>query len=87
MEAVGSTFGSVGAGGPIIAIAYLILGPGAVVFHLARLSFNRYSRSKKQRATLSPSQLETIRKCLPWNAGISLLPAIPYILNGMHGSY
>jgi len=84
MGAIGSTFGSVSWGGPIVAIIYLIFGPGAVVFHLSRLAFNRYSSRTRQRATLSPSELETIRKCLPWNTGISLLPAIPFILNGMN---
>jgi hypothetical protein len=85
MEAIGSTFGGGGLGGLVVAIAYLILGPGAVLFHLSRLALNRYSSRTRQRATLSPSELETIKKCLPWNAGISLLPAIPFILNGMHG--
>ena len=85
MGAVGSTFGGGHWGGPVIVILYLIFGPGAVVFHLSRLAFNRYSRTTRQRATLSPSELETIRKCLPWNTGISLLPAIPFILGGMHG--
>ena len=84
MEAIGSTFGGGSAGGLVLAIAYLILGPGAVVVHLSRLAFNRYSSRTRQRATLSPSELETIRKCLPWNTGISLLPAIPFILDGMN---
>lgn len=85
MEAIGSTFGGGSLGGLVVAIVYLILGPGAVVFHLSRLALNRHSYRTRQRATLSPSELETIRKCLPWNAGISLLPAIPFILKGMHG--
>jgi hypothetical protein len=87
MEAIGSTFGGGSLGGLVVAIVYLILGPGAVVFHLSRLALNRYSSRTRQRATLSPSEFETIRKCLPWNAGISLLPAIPFVLNGMHGRY
>jgi hypothetical protein len=85
MEAVGSTFGGGSAGGLVVAIAYLILGPGAVVVHLSRLALNRYSSRKRQRATLRPSELETIKRCLPWNAGISLLPAIPFFLNAMRG--
>jgi hypothetical protein len=85
MEAIGSTFGGGSWGGLVAAIVYLILGPGAVVFHLSRLALHGYSYRTRQRATLSPSDLETIRKCLPWNTGISLLPAIPFILNGMHG--
>jgi hypothetical protein len=81
MGAVGSTFGgSGGVGGLVIAIAYLILGPGAIVFHLSRLAFNNYSHRVRRRATLSPSEFETIKKCLPWNIGISLLPAVLFIL-------
>lgn len=33
MGAVGSTFGAAGAGGLVIAILYLILGPGATVYN------------------------------------------------------
>ena len=84
MGAIGSTFGNLSWGGPIVAIIYLILGPGALVIHLSRLAFNRYSYRTRQRATLKPSELETIRKCLPWNAGISLLPAILFIVDRMH---
>ena len=84
MGAIGSTFANGSWGGPIIAILYLIFGPGALVFHLSRLAFNGYSYRTRQRATLRPSELETIWKCLPWNTGISLLPAIPFILNGMN---
>lgn len=88
MGAVGSTFGSGGSlGGLVVAIIYVLLGPGAVIFHLSRLARHRYSYATTQRATLSPSEIETIRKCLPWNAGISLLPAIPFILNRMQGSF
>jgi hypothetical protein len=75
MEAVGSTL-VLGGGGLVIAIAYLILGPGAVVFHLSRLALNQYSYRAGRRAALKPSELETIKKCLPWNIGISLLPAV-----------
>jgi hypothetical protein len=85
MGAIGSTFASGSWGGPIVAILYLIFGPGALVFHLSRLAFNRYSYRTRQRATLSPSELETIRKCLPWNTGVSLVPAIAFILGGLHG--
>jgi hypothetical protein len=84
MGAIGSTFAGGSWGGPIIAIVYLIFGPGAVVFHLSRLAINTYSRRTRQRATLSPSELETIKKCLPWNTGISLLPVFPFIWAGMH---
>jgi 4-hydroxy-tetrahydrodipicolinate synthase len=38
-----------------------------------------------QGATLRPSDFDTIKSCLPWNIGISLLPLIPAILNGLHG--
>jgi hypothetical protein len=84
MGAVGSTFGSPGAGGLVIAIVYLILGPGAVAFHSSRLAFNAYSRRARSRATLSPSEFEAARKWLPWNITISLLPAIPTILAALH---
>ncbi len=84
MGAVGSTFG--GGGGLVIVILYLILGPGAIMFHLSRLAFNEYSYRARRRATLSPSEFDTIKRCLPWNIGISLLPAIPFILNGLQGS-
>lgn len=77
-EAVGSTFGGAGLGGLALLALYLVLGPGAVVFHSVRWSINRWSVAQRNRATLSPSQRETIRKCLPWNVGISLLPALPY---------
>jgi hypothetical protein len=87
MGAIGSTFGGGGGvGGLVVIILYLILGPGAVLFHLSRWAFNEYSYRVRRRATLSPSEFETIKKCLPWNTGISLLPAIPLILNNLHGS-
>jgi hypothetical protein len=86
MGAVGSTF-NIGGGGLVIAIVYLILGPGGTVYNLSRLAFNEYSYRTRSRATLSPSDFDTIKSCLPWNIGISLLPVIPFILNGLHGSY
>lgn len=78
-EAVGSTFGGSGLGGLVVLVVYLILGPGAVVFHSVRWTIDRVSRARRRVATLSPSDHETIRKCLPWNIGISLLPALPYV--------
>ena len=83
MGAVGSTF-HVGGGGLVIAILYLILGPGAIAYHLIRLAFNASSSRTRGRATLRPSEFDTIRKCLPWNVAISLLPAIPSILDLLH---
>jgi hypothetical protein len=83
MGAVGSTFGGPG-GGWVVAIVYLILGPGAVAYHSSRLAFNAYSRRARSRATLSPSEFETTRRWLPWNIAISLLPAIPAILDALH---
>ena len=80
MGAVGSTF-NVGGGGLVIAMLYLILGPGAIAYHLSRLAFNEYSYRMRGDGTLRPSEFETIKKCLPWNVAISLLPAIPSILN------
>lgn len=84
MGAVGSTFGG-GGGGLVIAIIYLILGPGAIVYHLSRLAFNEYNYRTRSRATLRPSEFDTIKKCLPWNIAISLLPAIPSLLNAVFG--
>jgi hypothetical protein len=78
-EAVGSTFGGGGLGGLVILVLYVVLGPGAVVFHSARWALNRWSVAYRGRAMLSPSQRETIRKCLPWNLGITLAPALPYV--------
>ena len=87
MGAVGWTFGAAGGGGLVIAILYLILGPGATVYNLSRLAFSEYSYRAGRGATLRPSDFDTIKSCLPWNIGISLLPLIPVILNGLHGSY
>jgi hypothetical protein len=83
MGAVGSTF-HLGGGGLVVAIVYFLLGPGAVVFHLSRWAFNEYSRKARRRATLSPSEFETIKSCLPWNIGISLLPALPFVINSLN---
>lgn len=84
MGAVGSTF-NLGGGGLVVAILYLVLGPGAIVYHLSRWAFNEYSYRTRHRATLSPSEFATIKSCLPWNIGISLLPTIPFILNSLYG--
>jgi hypothetical protein len=84
MGAVGSTFG-LGGGGFVLAIIYLILGPAAIVYHLSRLAFNAYSSRTRSRATLRPSEFDTIKRCLPWNVAISLLPAIPSIVNAVFG--
>ncbi len=79
-EAIGSTFVGGSLGGLVVLILYLLLGPGAVVYHSFRWAWNRYSRASRGKATLSPTELETIQKCLPWNSGISLLPLVPTLL-------
>jgi len=79
-EAVGSTFGGGGLGALVVLIVYLVLGPGAVLFHSVRWTIDRASRAQRRVATLSPTEHETIRRCLPWNVGISLLPAVPYLI-------
>ena len=84
-EAVGSTFGGGGLGGLVVLVVYLVLGPGAAVFHSVRWTIDRASRARRRIATLSPSERETIRKCLPWNIGISLLPAVPYLIGRISG--
>jgi hypothetical protein len=84
MEAIGSALGGPGGGGLVIAIIYVVLGPGAVAYHSFRLARHAYSRRTRQQATLRPSDFETAKKCLPWNIGISLLPAIPVVLNAFH---
>ena len=81
-EAIGSTFGG-GLGGLVVGIVYLLLGPGAVVYHTARWAGYGYNRASRGRATLSPSELETIQKCLPWNCALSLAPLVPIILNAL----
>jgi hypothetical protein len=84
-EAVGSTFGGGGLGGLVVVVLYLVLGPGAVIFHTTRWAFHRYSRAKHGRATLKPSDLQTIRQCLPWNIGITLIPVLGAIWERVHG--
>jgi len=78
-EAVGSTFGGGGLGGLVVLVVYLVLGPGAVLLHSVRWVIDRASRARRHTATLSPTERETIRKCLPWNIAITLLPALPYL--------
>ncbi|HTW35015.1 MAG TPA: hypothetical protein VMD53_10390 [Rhizomicrobium sp.] len=80
-EAVGSTFGGgfEGIGGLIFFVLYLVLGPGAVIFHSTRWAFHRYSLATQSHATLGYNDLETIRQCLPWNVIIAMIPAIPYV--------
>ena len=84
MEAIGSALGGPSSGGLVIAIIYIVLGPGAVAYHSLRLARHAYTRRKRRQATLSPSAFETAKKCLPWNVAISLLPAIPMVLNAFH---
>ena len=84
-EAIGSTFGGGGLGGLVVGILYLVLGPGAVVFHSVRWAWHGISRASRGQATLSPSQIDTIRACLPWNVAISLVPAIPVLLEALAG--
>lgn len=84
-EAVGSTFGGGGLGGLVFLVLYLVLGPGAVIFHAARYAYHRYSRAKHSRATLNYNDLQTIRQCLPWNVAITLIPVLGAIWERVHG--
>lgn len=83
-EAVGSTFGGGGLGGLVVVVLYLILGPGAVIFHIARYAFHRYSLAARGQATLGYNDRRTIRQCLPWNIVITLIPALPALLDLFH---
>lgn len=78
-EAVGSTFGGGGLAGLVFFVLYLVFGPGAVIFHIARWGYHRYSRATHGRATLNYDELQTIRQCLPWNVVITLIPTLPYV--------
>jgi hypothetical protein len=73
---VGSTFGGCGLGGLAIFLLYIILGPGAAIFHFVRLAIHIFRKQTEHRAFLSPSELDTVRSSLPWNIGISLLPLL-----------
>jgi len=84
-EAVGSTFGGGGLGGLVFFVLYLVLGPGAVIFHVARYAYHRYSRARHSRATLGYNELQTIRQCLPWNIVITLIPILGAIWERVHG--
>jgi hypothetical protein len=83
-EAVGSTFGG-GLGGLAVVVLYLVLGPGAVIFHAARWAYHRYSVATHGRATLGYNDLQTVRQCLPWNIFITLIPVIGMIWERLHG--
>jgi hypothetical protein len=76
---VGSTFGGGGLGGPVIFLLYIIFGPGAAIFHSVRLAIHIFRKQTEHRAFLSPSELDTVRSCLPWNIGISFLPLLPIL--------
>ena len=82
-EAVGSTFGG-GLGGLAVVVLYLVLGPAAVIFHTSRWAFYRYNVVVRHRWTLKEYELQTIRHCLPWNVVITLIPALPALLNAIH---
>jgi hypothetical protein len=84
-EAVGSTFGGGGLAGLVVFVLYLVLGPGAVVFHASRWAWHRYSLATHSRATLGYNDLETVRQCLPWNVGITLIPFLGMIWERVHG--
>jgi hypothetical protein len=78
-EAVGSTFGGGGLAGLVFFVLYLVLGPGAVIFHTARWAYHRYSVASRGQHTLGYNELQTVRQCLPWNIVITLIPALPYV--------
>jgi hypothetical protein len=78
-EAVGSTFGAGGLAGVVFFLLYLVFGPLAVIFHVGRWFLHRHSLATQSRAFLGHDEMETIRQCLPWNVGITLIPFLPSI--------
>jgi hypothetical protein len=79
---IGSTFGGGGALGElVIFLLYIIFGPGATIFHSVRLAIHIFRKQSENRAFLSPSELDTVRSCLPWSIGISLLPLLAMLLS------
>jgi hypothetical protein len=78
MGAVGSTFPF--GGGLFIGLRYLVFGPGALLFHIWRVASNAYTLRVHGRARVSPLMLHRAFRCLPWNAVVSLLPFLPYVL-------
>jgi hypothetical protein len=84
-EAVGSTFGGGGLAGLVFFVLYLVFGPGAVIFHVGRWAYHRYSIAKHSRATLDYDELQTIRQCLPWNVVITLIPVLGAVWERVHG--
>ena len=80
-EAVGSTFGGGAFGGLVVVVLYLVLGPGAVIFHARRWALHRYSVASRNIALLGWNELQTVKQCLPWNIGITLIPALPTVFD------
>jgi hypothetical protein len=68
MGAVGSTFQ--GAGGLIIFVLYLVLGPGGFIFNLVKLIADKVKRT----GNLSQRQYDATRKFLAINACVTALP-------------
>ena len=83
--AVGSTFGGGGLGSLFLLILYGVFGPGWVLFQAYRWGLNKYSCAVRGRATLRLNEMEAMRKYVPWNIGISLLPFIPYLWDAVTG--
>jgi len=76
---IGSTFAGGALGGLVVLLLYIIFGPGAAIFHSVRLAIHIFRQQTEHRAFLSPGELDTVRSCLPWNVGISLLPLLPML--------
>ena len=74
MGPFGVSFG--GGGGLVVAVLYLILGPGALVYNGGRLALNYYRWRYKSNAFLTKSASDTAWRCLWWNLGITLIPFV-----------
>ncbi len=83
---IGVTFGHGGGiGGLVVLVLYVVLGPGAVLYHAVRLAIHFYRRRFEHASYLNSHDLGTARRCLPWNIGIALLPALPALLAAISG--
>ena len=83
MYGVGSTLHT-GLGGLVVGILYLVFGPGALLLHGFRLGFNAWSVRARGRSTARYSDLDTAKRCLPWNVIITLVPFLPAVCQQLH---
>jgi hypothetical protein len=83
---IGVTFGlGGGVGGLVVLVLYVVLGPGALLYHGVRLAIHVHRRHFEHAAYLNSNDLDTARRCLPWNIGIAVLPALPALLGVLSG--